>query len=216
MRDAVVLTGVVLQAQPISEYDKRVVILSRERGKITSFAHGARRQNSPLLASTNPFVFGTFSLYEGKNAYTLVSVQTADYFEKLSAAQPGVYYGFYFLELASVFAQENLEASGTVDLIYVALRAVLNGKMNLNLIRGVYECRLLFESGFYAPPDEQGTLDQSTWYAMRFCCASSFPKLFSFTLSEKAEKEFTEEVRKRLKHFIEGPLKSLRIIDEFS
>lgn len=216
MRDAVILTGVVLLSQPISEYDKRVVILSRERGKITSFAHGARKQNSPLLAATNPFVFGTFSLFEGKNAYTLVSAQAADYFEGISSVQPGVYYGFYFLELASVFSQENLEAAGMVDLIYVALKAILRNRMEMELIRSVYECRLLVENGFYAPPEEQGTMDRSAWYALRFCSASPLTKLFSFTLSENAEKEFTAAVRKRLKRYVDAPLKSLRIIDELS
>ena len=206
------LTGAVLLAQPVGEYDKRLVILTGERGKVTAFAHGARRPNNALMAASNPFVFGTFLLAEGRTAYTLKSAEVVNYFSELPMRQPEVYYGFYFLELASYWAQEGMECTEMVDLLYITLRALMKGHHSLTLIRSIYECRIMTINGVFAPPETPAGIDESAWYALSFVSSCSLSKLYSFGLSEKAERDFTRAVRRRLSGCVDKKLKSLAML----
>ncbi len=210
------LTGAVLLAQPVGEYDKRLVILTGERGKVTAFAHGARRPNNALMAASNPFVFGTFLLAEGRTAYTLRSAEVVNYFSELPMRQPEVYYGFYFLELASYWAQEGMECTEMVNLLYITLRALMKGQHSLTLIRSIYECRIMTINGVFAPPETPAGIDESAWYALSFVSSCSLSKLYSFGLSEKAERDFTRAVRKRLSGCVDRKLKSLAMLTLYS
>lgn len=143
----IVLTGMVLSAMPIGEYDRRVVILTKEQGKISAFARGARRPNSPLLGAVNPFSFGEFTMYEGRSSFTIQSANILNYFAELREDIIAAYYGFYFLEIADYFTKESNDEKEMLRLLYQTLRALLNPHIENRLIKCIFEIKSLVVNG---------------------------------------------------------------------
>ena len=212
MREQVVLTGMVIKSAPAGEYDRRLVILTCERGKITAFARGARRPGSTLKASSAPFVFGTFSLYEGRDAYSLVSVEVQNYFREITENMEAACYGSYFLEFADYYGRENLEAVETLKLLYQSLRALLKSAIPNRLVRAVFELKLMEINGEYMEKP-LGRLEDSTIYTWEYVLASPVEKLYTFTVTEKVLEEFTKCVAENKRRFVDKTFHSLDILD---
>ncbi|MBR3644795.1 MAG: DNA repair protein RecO [Lachnospiraceae bacterium] len=149
MVEQVTLRGVVLSAMPISEYDKRLVILTKERGKITAFARGARKATSQFLAASQPMTFGEYTVYQGRNAYTITSVKVTKYFAQNITDIEQMPYGMYFLEVSDYFGREGMEASDSINLIYLAIKALLNPDIPDRLARAIYELKTMVIHGEY-------------------------------------------------------------------
>ncbi len=143
MRDEIILNGIVLTSALIGEYDRRLVILTKERGKITAFAKGVRRSTSQLISKSQIFVMGAFTLYEGREAYTLVNADVKEYFHELTFDMDKYCYGSYFCEMMAYFTREAENATDYLNLLFVSLNALKKGLIPVRLVRCVYELKLM-------------------------------------------------------------------------
>lgn len=210
------VTGMVLSAAPVGDYDKLVVLLTRERGKIRAFARGARRPGSALMAAANVFAFGEFQIYEGRTSYTMSQASIQNYFGELMTDFEGACYGQYFLEFADYYTRENADGSDFLKLAYQSLRALLVPSLPRKLVRYIYELKAMTYSGECPQTFEQFSdwnLNPSTEYALQYVVAASVEKLYTFLLTEEVFAEFARVVTWLRKHYVEHRFKSLEILE---
>lgn len=243
MGQSVTVMGMVLTAMPISEYDKRITILTREQGKISAFARGARRPGSQLLAATNPFAFGEFELFEGRSSYTLTKASIRNYFRELVTELDAASLGFYFVEFAEYFCQENNDEREMLKLLYQSMRALENSKLDKRLVRAVYELRAIAINGegpnvfscmkcrskenlsiFSVPKGGIFCGDcgksvcgrpilDSTRYTMQYIISTPIEKLYTFAVSPEVLAELTFIVKEYLGYYVHHEFKSLQFTD---
>ncbi len=212
MNELIRTSGTVLSAMPIGEQDKRIVLETCEFGKISAFARGSRRPSSPLLAASNPFATGDFYLLPGRGSYRLVEASIREYFRDLTAAIPEVYIGFYFLDLVDFYGRENIGGKEMLNLLYMALKALLRKSTDDRIIRAVFELRLLAVNGDYAP--EKGSAEASMFSICSYITSAPCQKIFSFSLRDDRKKELIAISRRACSRVIDRPLRSLRIMEE--
>ena len=241
MGQNLVVTGMVLNAMPIGDYDKRITLLTRERGKITAFARGARKPNSQFLAATNPFSFGEFELFEGRSTYTVAKVSIQNYFRELAADFNAAYYGFYFLEFADYYCQENNDEREMLKLLYQSFRALENSRYSKELVRAVFELKAITINGegpqvfacmhchakedlcFFSvkrggifcrtcAKEVQGMyISDSTRYTMQYIISTPVARLYSFTVSEEVLRELKMIMKEYMAYYVHHDFKSLSI-----
>jgi len=147
MKETIEVTGVVSFSAPTGEYDRRVVIITRELGRISAFAQGSRKPTSQLVAACRTFTFAKFTLYPGRSAYRVVGAQIVEPFDGMSQDLDAMTYGSYLMELAGFFTEEGVEASDVVNLLYLSLKALLNPSLENRLVRMIFELRILAING---------------------------------------------------------------------
>lgn len=244
MGQTCILTGMILNTMPVGEYDKRITILTRERGKVTAFARGARRPRSSLQAATNLFCFGRFEAYEGRSSYTVVKAEISNYFRELATDLDLTYYGCYFLEVADYFSQENNDCTDQLKLLYQTLRALKVKSIDHRLVRCIYELKSLVYYGVYPNVfsctqcgakenlhrfhmDSRGMLcddcsknvpaymlNDAALYTLQYIITSSVEKLYTFTVTEEVLLKVGRIIRKYMQLYVEKDFKTVSFLPE--
>ncbi len=212
MREIISVTGMVIRASAFGESDKRLVLLTRERGKITVFSRGCKRPGNVLMAASCPFVFGTFFLVEGRDAYNLQRAEVKNYFETIAADMEAACYGSYFLEMADYYSRENMDGTELLKLLYQSLRALLKPALPNRLVRRIFELKAMVQSGEYSiHPGRR--VSESANYAWEYVLYSSIEKLYQFTLTEEVFGEFSACVEDEVKKNVDKHFRSLDILE---
>lgn len=212
MQEFIWVTGMILKQTPVGEYDRRVCLLTKEKGKISAFARGARRPGNRLAAATNPFSFGTFKLYAGRDSYTLSEAEIQNYFQDLMTDYIGAYYGMYFAEMADYYTRENNDEREMLKLLYQSMRALCAPSLPNELIKCIYELKAIAVNGEYPGVPQDRKLEESTIYALHYIAASSIEKLYTFTVTDNVLRELEQVAEDYRKRFTDREFKSLEIL----
>ncbi|MDO5132366.1 MAG: DNA repair protein RecO [Eubacteriales bacterium] len=185
MKDAIDLTALVLQSAPVGEYDRRVVLLTRERGKIACFARGARRPGNPLMAATLPFCFGTYRIRQGANSNALVEVKLHTFFKDLREDMEAACYASYFSEILRYVTRENNDEAALLLLAYQSFRALESPRIPNRLVRAVFEIRTIVIEGEFRVPEETDPFSAAAGQAVRHILEAPVRTLYTFAVSEE-------------------------------
>lgn len=188
--DDIVVRGIVLSASLYGEYDKRLVVLTDELGKITVFANGARREKSPLKAVAQSFTMARFRLRCGRNAYTLISAEIEESFRELALDMEKMCYAAYFCELMEYFAQTGVAAGPELNLLYISFLALIDDRYDNRQIKMAFCLKLLDIEGvglhmgdcvFCSSKENIFYMDYSSGGAVCDKCLKRAPKAFKIS-----------------------------------
>ena len=120
--------GLIIREQQTGEDDRLVTLLTRDHGVIRAFVRGAKRIKSRSQSATGLFAYGSYSIYRGRDAYSVDEAQPKEIFFDLRNDIEALALAQYFCELAGELAPVEDDADEFLRLILNALHMLMNKK----------------------------------------------------------------------------------------
>lgn len=207
--------GIVLRETEYRDNDRLLTVLTRELGKVTVKARGAKRGR--LRAACQLFALSEFTLLEQQGRYTVTEANVREMFAPLRENLELFYLASYFSQVTEVVSQEDDPMPAVLSLLLNSLHMLCLGKLPQKQVKAVFELRMACLTGYLpdlrgcavcgcTTPDrfnitqgvlqcahctaEEGIrmpLSAGTLEAMRFVTQSE--RIFSFRLSDAALEE---------------------------
>ena len=142
--------GIILKEVNVGEADKILTIFSKNKGKISGAAKGARRPKSRLIAGAQLFCYSEFVLFKGKDMYSISSCDVIEPFYEIRNDLIKLTYAAHINEIVMDNVQEEQPSSRVLQLFLNSLYMLAKTDKSPQLITRIFEIRLMAILG-YAP-----------------------------------------------------------------
>lgn len=141
--------GVVTREVKYGDSSRILTVITKELGKISVLAGGARSNRSGLLAVTQLFSHVSLTLFKGreKSLYKINGGEIMTSFSSIRDSLDKMAYASYFCDVANYAVQENAPDPEQLSLLLNALYMLAADKLPYIQIKAVYEFRTLALQG---------------------------------------------------------------------
>lgn len=186
--------GIVLRTNDYGETHKIVTFFTREFGKISAMARGAKKPKSRLASVTQPFTYGYFLIQVGSGLGTL---QQGEIVSSMRDIREDIFltaYASFVMELTDKATEEKQHNPFLFELLYQTLQ-YMNEGVDAEVLALIFEVKMLSVLGLYPSLDTCAVCQEShpfVAFSVReggfLCERHAKQDQHSFPLSEAASK----------------------------
>ena len=145
---SIVTDALVLKVSDTGESDRLLWLLTADYGVIRAFANRASKSKSNMQAASQSLCYGEFTIYSGKESYTVNSAVAKEVFFGLRQDLKLLSLGQYFCSLAYELIPEGEPAPESLRVILNSLSFLQKEKRSKQFLKAVTELKLISLAGF--------------------------------------------------------------------
>lgn len=140
--------GLIIKESHYGEHDRIVTILTRDRGVLRAFAHGARSLKSKNGSATSLLCYSRFVLSKTKDTYRVDEAEALELFFALRGDVEAFAIAQFFCELCLCFAPTETPAEAVLRLVLNSLSFLASHRRPPAFLKAVTEFRMLTLAGY--------------------------------------------------------------------
>ena len=141
-------TALVLRSVDYKESDKILTLLTRDQGKMTVSARGARKKGSAIAAACQLLCWSDMVLYEYQGRWSVKEAATQRQFRGVRDDLDKLSLACYFAEVTETLALEDMPSPELLSLILNSLHALDKMDKPRALVKAAFELKAMCLAGY--------------------------------------------------------------------